>query len=82
MLGGHDHVIMEKVVNGVPVIKSGTNFNNIGIIHLYPKSHQTEQPGVNYNFEWEILKILNADKVDPVLEKYVDELMDEYSKYD
>ena len=38
VLGGHDHVILEKVVDKTPVIKSGCNFRNIGLIHLYQKS--------------------------------------------
>ena len=35
VLGGHDHVIMQEFVEKVPVLKSGTNFNNIGLINLY-----------------------------------------------
>lgn len=38
VLGGHDHVILEKVVDKTPVIKSGCNFRNIGLIHIYKKS--------------------------------------------
>jgi 5'-nucleotidase len=38
VLGGHDHVIMEELINGIPVIKSGTNFNNVGLIKIYPKT--------------------------------------------
>jgi len=42
VLGGHDHVIMEEVVNKVPVIKSGTNFNNVGLIKMYLPSHKAK----------------------------------------
>lgn len=38
VLGGHDHVILEKVVDKTPVIKSGCNFRNIGLINVYKKN--------------------------------------------
>ena len=33
---------MEEVVNKVPVIKSGTNFNNVGLIKMYLPSHKAK----------------------------------------
>jgi 2',3'-cyclic-nucleotide 2'-phosphodiesterase (5'-nucleotidase family) len=37
VLGGHDHVILEQVIDKTPVIKSGCNFRNIGLINIYSK---------------------------------------------
>ena len=38
ILGGHDHVIMNQCINGINLVKSGCNFNHIGIIHIYSTS--------------------------------------------
>lgn len=38
VLGGHDHVILKEVVDHTPVIKSGCNFRQIGLIHIYDKN--------------------------------------------
>ncbi len=64
VLGGHDHVIMEEFVNGVPVIKSGTNFNNVGLIKIYPKTHPTSHVGARFSYDWIIYKIAITEKVD------------------
>lgn len=32
ILGGHDHVVMNRCVEGIPVIKSGSNFHHVGKI--------------------------------------------------
>ena len=42
VLGGHDHVIMEEFIKKMPVIKSGTNFNHLGLIHIYLPQHMTK----------------------------------------
>lgn len=60
VLGGHDHVIMEEFVNGVPVIKSGTNFNNVGLIKIYAKTHSADHEGVRFNYDWKIFKVTIA----------------------
>lgn len=57
VLGGHDHVIMEEMVNGVPVIKSGSNFNNVGLVKIYPKTHKTPHEGTRFNYDWKIHKV-------------------------
>lgn len=54
VLGGHDHVVLEQVIQGTAVIKNGTNFNNIGLIKLYPKHHPTSRLGATVNYEWNI----------------------------
>ena len=35
ILGGHDHVIMNRSVHKIPVIKSGSNLHQIGVIEVY-----------------------------------------------
>ena len=59
VLGGHDHVVMNELIDSVPVIKSGTNFLNIGVINIY--RNQTSQDGIEigrrYYFQSEILSV-------------------------
>jgi 5'-nucleotidase len=43
ILGGHDHVVLHEIVNGTAVIKSGTNFNNVGLIKLFDKKYKTDK---------------------------------------
>lgn len=38
VLGGHDHIIMKEIINGIPVLKSGDNFKSIGTINIYSKN--------------------------------------------
>jgi hypothetical protein len=57
VLGGHDHVIMEEFVNGVPVIKNGSNFNELGLIHLYLPSQDKPYKGRKVNFEFKTIKV-------------------------
>lgn len=37
ILGGHDHVIMNRSIEKIPVIKSGSNFHQIGVVEVYKK---------------------------------------------
>ena len=37
VLGGHDHEILDVMVNQIPVIKSGDDFNNLGVIQVFKK---------------------------------------------
>ncbi len=34
ILGGHDHIVFYKEINKIPVIKSGKNFQHIGICEI------------------------------------------------
>lgn len=36
ILGGHDHEYTTKIINGVPIIKSGSDFREFSSITLYP----------------------------------------------
>lgn len=84
VLGGHDHVIMEELIEGTAVIKSGSNFNNVGLIHLLPKTPKVPgaRRGRRWDYDWTIFKVPAASSVDQQLKKYVDDLMEEYSKFD
>ena len=83
VLGGHDHVIMQEFINSTLVIKSGANFNNLGLVHLYAKDQlAVERKGRRVNYQWTIFKIFQAEKVDQQLKRYIDELMAEYKKFD
>lgn len=37
ILGGHDHVVLHELINGVVVIKSGDNFKRLSTIKVYEK---------------------------------------------
>ena len=37
ILGGHDHVVMNRCIESIPIIKSGSNFHQIGIVEVYEK---------------------------------------------
>jgi len=76
VLGGHDHVVLEELREGTAVIKSGCNFNNIGLIKIYPKHHLTSHIGNRVNYEWKIEKITSATSVDLELQSYVAGLME------
>lgn len=56
VLGGHDHVVMNEIIDSVPVIKSGTNFLNIGVINVYKNqpSDNGIEIGRHYYFRSEI----------------------------
>ncbi len=57
------------------MIKSGTNFNNVGLIHFYDKIKETQYKGKRFNYEWKIYKVPEAAEVDQELKKYIDDLM-------
>lgn len=40
ILGGHDHVVLSKMVNKTPLLKSGKNFEHIGIYKIFPHDYQ------------------------------------------
>lgn len=46
------------------MIKSGSNFNHVGLIKLYRKSHKTAKEGNNFNYEWKISKVTVSEHID------------------
>ncbi len=48
IMGGHDHVVMNRCVGKVPVIKSGSNFHQLGVVEMYRITEQLEK---HYNEE-------------------------------
>ena len=77
-------MVMEEYINGVPIIKSGSNFNNVGLIKMYLPSKETEHPCNRMNFECKIYDVpeFETTQVDQELKSYVDGLMEEYAKFD
>lgn len=48
ILGGHDHEVLGEIINGVPVIKSGTDFRNFSSITMYfTDTHAGERAAAN-----------------------------------
>lgn len=64
------------------MIKSGTNFNHVGLVHFYLPQQKTSRLGKRVNYEWKIYSVAEASEVDQELKAYVDELMEEYKQYD
>lgn len=54
ILGGHDHIIMNEFINGIPVLKSGDNFKTIGVISVYQRGTQPEAKHKCKNFDFDI----------------------------
>lgn len=51
VLGGHDHVIMEEKINDVLVVKSGSNFNAVGLINIYLPSKEAKHKCKRINID-------------------------------
>lgn len=72
ILGGHDHVCEDDVVNGIHVIKSGTDFRQFGLITMTKtdnKQWQTTFKAINVTSEYAEDPELKADLV-----KYTDSI--------
>ena len=54
ILGGHDHIILKQFINGIPVLKSGDNFKNLGVIHVYKKDKNPSATYKGRNFDFNI----------------------------
>ena len=50
ILAGHDHVVFTEVVNGVRVLTSGTNFEDLSVIDIYPKSEKHSYSCRNFTY--------------------------------
>ena len=37
ILSGHDHIVLQEIINEIPIVKSGDDFSCLGTIHLYEK---------------------------------------------
>ena len=57
VLGGHDHVIMEELIEGTLVVKSGTNFNNVGLLHIYLPSKKAKHKCSRVNIDCDIISV-------------------------
>lgn len=50
-LGGHDHIILNTKINGVHLLKSGSNFYNYSVIDIYPKDRKSAYSCHNFSYE-------------------------------
>jgi 5'-nucleotidase len=72
ILAGHDHVVFTEVVNGVRVLTSGTNFEDLSVIDIYPKSEKHSYSCRNFTYELDILKVPVTNDYDKDLKRFVD----------
>lgn len=54
LLGGHDHIKMEELINNVPVIKSGCNFYHLSVIHAYEKDQNENAKYQGRKFDFDV----------------------------
>lgn len=80
ILAGHDHVVSSEVVNGVRVLTSGTNFYDLSVIDIYPKSEKHSFSCRNFTYELDIIKVLPCEDYDKDLKRFVDEKINDYNK--
>lgn len=84
ILGGHDHVCEENVVNGIHVIKSGTDFRQFGLITMSKKDESrwtTEFKAIDVTTKYEEdaeLKMKLASFTDSIEER-MDEVLGNFS---
>ena len=53
ILGGHDHIIMEKFINNILVVKSGDNFKHIRTINIYKKGAKESPQYLGNSFDFD-----------------------------
>lgn len=75
VLGGHDHMILNEMINQIPVVKSGYDFANLGVIEVYNKNSNgnAKYKGRRFDFDVTIKDIPKAkeEDVDKELQAYV-----------
>jgi 5'-nucleotidase len=57
IIGGHEHVVLDAVAHGTPIIKSGSDARNLGRIDI---SYSPEEKKV-YSVDWEMIPV--TDKI-------------------
>ena len=86
VLGGHDHMILNTLVNETPVIKSGDDFNNLGVIKIYEKNKNENSncKGRRYDFDVDIRKVpeMPPESYDKDLNTMVTKYQEDYLKND
>jgi len=80
ILGGHDHVCEDHLINGIHIIKSGTDFRQFGIITIDTKRNvavDTINITAKYSEDMELKKILNG--FSETIESRMDEVLGTFS---
>lgn len=54
----------------------------MGLLHLYLPSKEAKHKCSRVSIDCDIINVPIFEEVDPNLKKYVDDLMEEYKKYD
>lgn len=74
VLGGHDHMKLQELVNKVPVVKSGDDFESLSVIKVYEKEQclTAEFQAERYNFNMKILETPIASDPDLELKGVID----------
>ena len=81
ILGGHDHDVYYEVVNGVPVIKSGTDFRNLSRITVQPREAGDDgKKGTRLRIVQEDLIVTAASPVDEDAHELVEGYQRELNK--
>ena len=57
VLGGHDHVILEENIKEVLVVKSGSNFNEVGLINMYLPTKEAKHKCKRVNIDCDVMKV-------------------------
>jgi len=76
ILGGHDHDVYSTTENGVPMIKSGTDFRNFTKITVTLAESGTRRT----KCEWVVEEVVGADAEDPVAAELVEQYSGELEK--
>ena len=90
ILGGHDHHQMCFEMNKIPILKSGSDFENLSIIHLNRSEHfkkpllksATVIAGRRWTSELNTLKVPKAEQFYPEIDEYIKGLFQKKAELD
>lgn len=95
ILGGHDHIIEIDRVNDTYIIKSGTDFRNLGHLELtFPSAEEKEEIKKGAHSKWkpedllhdkfvlkvEVLDVSTKYEPNPELKEHVEEYLKDFAK--
>ena len=77
ILGGHDHIVFSKLVNKIPILKSGSNFEHIGLYKVVSldKNKNITYEGRRWSFQTKCLPIAKAKRKYNELEAFISEVV-------
>lgn len=95
ILGGHDHIVEITRINDTYVIKSGTDFRQLGVLQLnfptaaeiieiknesHPKINAKDLLHGKFTLQIEILDVTKKYEPCPELQEHIDETLKDFSK--